>query len=530
MLVSYAVLTPSDSSAQAKYVAKPNAVLLETYFSEALLCTPFLPLSSESLKKDLNITQSWRQTTKPVELYLKQLAPKSSQERDRLPDTAISFKAYGVNFDRYNLIMAYGLLAVTASSESGDLQALLKSLSQRGYTFKLQSDTKNQLITTTNESYVASKKINYNQDLVITVSRGQHLIRGFIDKSGLTISCTGKELSSEEVGQRYGIPSHWDIQKIAREKKQMPSEWADRIIASGFAEPMTALADYLYLTPLQVDQILKSDTAGLGVRFVVNAEQKLTEEQIDNLIESKHTDVIRVMVQRRFSQLSEAHKVKLHADPIGSHYLQLRTSKSYALADLKRQLTAETSSNIRPNLYDLNAAGQLQGRVADYLLLHPRGAVRQHFTMDYPVPLTVDQIEIALKDTIPGVRIGVLRRSDLSITRAQYDAGINHPDKDLRFWYGQRKEHLPTAEQLESGLTDIDGPTKRGWVLDKRISLTESQIQRAKADPVTADLFPAPTIKINLPRRSNDPPCGGTDYFGRSLTADAPCDSSGVQR
>lgn len=108
--------------------------------------------------------------------------------------------------------------------------------------------------------------------------------------------------------------------------------------------------------------------------------------------------------------------------------------------------------------------------------------MRRDLTIGSAFNYNAAQKERILQDPDHSVQIGLLRRKDVQFTDAQVARGINHPDEDLAFSYQQVKGYVPTAEQIEIGLTSSNAPTRAGWALNESITITSSQAQRGLAD------------------------------------------------
>jgi hypothetical protein len=118
----------------------------------------------------------------------------------------------------------------------------------------------------------------------------------------------------------------------------------------------------------------------------------------------------------------------------------------------------------------------------DIVVTRGSPAIKTWMTMENPLNYTSAQIDALLRDPVAAVQIGVLRRQEVQITRAQYDQGVNHSNENLAFWYRMRDEFVPSAEQIEKGLSSPDETTRRGWVLGKHYHLTDSQVARVWQD------------------------------------------------
>ncbi len=239
---------------------------------------------------------------------------------------------------------------------------------------------------------------------------------------------------------------------------------------------MREIGSYPWLDSAQVERLIALKLPQVNVRLIFNKAVKLDSKQLDDFLTGRHWQVLTSLVAHRWDSLTAEQQSVLLKDPNSAQRAALRAGGQLALDALATIVAKDDLSGLQGYLYsNPNPSAQ-----AVDLVLEKGGAqLRSFMSMNSKVMYTPGQIDRMLRDPEHDVKIGVLRRKELAITREQFTQGVNHPNNDIAFWYRMREEYVPTADEIEKGLSNPDAPTRRGWLFDKRYKITAAQVDRA---------------------------------------------------
>lgn len=305
-----------------------------------------------------------------------------------------------------------------------------------------------------------------------------------VSPGGASMWCTLETPTNAEVLKELGVPSIAEVRRILG-SGQPEKSWIDNIINNGDPRLLAAIADYRLLEADQVEKLLSSSSPEVLSRLIANSQIQLSSAQVDRLIAAGIPTVLRSLVTRKFTSLTPEQQATLRESPITRRDATLRSGGSYAISRLRKMLEKDDESGLSYFVW----TDPLSVEIVDTILEYGSPSMRRHLAMNSKFMYTPDQIEAMLADSEQNVVIGVLRRKDLSITRAQFDRGIDSPSPTVAFWYRLRDEFSPTAKQVEDGLTASDASTRSSWAIDLRYTPTPEQTRRALKDPELAAAF-----------------------------------------
>lgn len=288
--------------------------------------------------------------------------------------------------------------------------------------------------------------------------------------------------TSAKDAQALGLEPISEVQRVIDTNAAKPPAWGNAIIASGSKQRVRILAGYAQLTAEQISGLLAAQDDAITRVLITSSNTKLSTSQLDALIASP--DWASEVALARLGQLSPAQRSRVMTliSPAASDILTLREPGAAADARLMR-IIAQGDTQAVLNAFRQHS--QPNNDHIDRVLASNSAELRREFTLNIKFKPTPAQIERVLNDPDPGVRIGLLRRKDVVIPDALISQGVNHPNKNLQFWYLARESYKPTPAEIEIGLTSLDTPTRRGWLLRENISLTQAQINRAFDDQQT---------------------------------------------
>lgn len=305
-----------------------------------------------------------------------------------------------------------------------------------------------------------------------------------VNPGGASVLCTLETPTNAEVERELGVPSLAEVRRILG-SGQPEKSWLDKIINNGDPGLLAAIADYRLLDADQVTKLLSSANPEVVSRLIANSQIQLSSAQVDRLIAAGMPAVLRSLVTNKFRSLTPEQQAVLRESPITRRDATLRSGGPAALSLLREMLEKDDESGLNRFVW----TDALSVEMVDTVLKFGSPSMRKHLAMNSKFMYTPEQIETMLTDAEEGVAMGVLRRRDLIITRAQFDRGINSTSPQLVFWYHGRNEFSPTAMQVEEGLTASHVPTRRGWAFDTRYAPTPEQTRRALKDREIAAAF-----------------------------------------
>jgi hypothetical protein len=459
---------------------KPSATQIERAITSLLLC-------DWMDKKPQAVAQ--QQETQAVLDYIHSQRDPNAQDDGRLQGR---FQALGVTFDAVDLFAGQGGAFAMGWTTQGSMQTIAKALEQRGYTLVPKSLPVGRLRTVAGFEAVSitpSRQIS----VVLSPGRGSFAPNSW-EPEGVTLSCGLTSPSAEHTEKAIGVPTTLAIQGVVQKGERKPKEWVDNIIAKGFAETIEAVSGYRWLEASQVNTLLGRNQPTVDKRLAYNKGISLSPEQIQMLLDRNNAEVLRALVQGRIDALSAEQRTKLKANPATQEAVLLRSSPAEALLAFERIVNSGDRNRVNSAMY---ALPNVSNEMVDLLIDKGTPDMRYDLSMQSKHAYTPQQVDKLLRDPNPSVKVGVLRRDEVPITRQQYDAGINHTDSSLAFWYRAREEHMPSAAQIELGLTSPDAPTRAGWIFDKRVTLTEAQTKRALNDPsLFVPVLARPEVKL----------------------------------
>jgi hypothetical protein len=212
-----------------------------------------------------------------------------------------------------------------------------------------------------------------------------------------------------------------------------------------------------------------------------NKNAALSVQQIDQIIRAGEKGELLVLISTRYDTLNAQQREQLATQPVAAPYMTVRAGDREAVRLLTKLIKDGDDGQFSEMLSFFPA---LNNEMVYLILRSGTPKMRSNLTMSSAFNYNAEQKELILQDPDRSVQIGLLRRKDVQFTDAQMVRGINHRDRNLAFWYRQVQGYAATVEQIETGLTASDAPTRAGWALDKRISITRSQAQRGLADPL----------------------------------------------
>jgi hypothetical protein len=459
---------------------KPSAAQIERAITSMLLCDWMDTDAANS---------TVRQENQAVMDYIEQQRSANAPNDGRLEGR---FTALGVTFDEIDLFAGQGGAFAMGWTTTGSMETIAAALKQRGLMLKPKTMPVGRVRTV---QALQSISITPNRQITVVVAPGRGSFAPNVwEPEGVTLSCSLTGPSEEQTEKAIGVPTTLAIQGVVQKGERKPKEWVDNIIAKGFAETIEAVSGYLWLEASQVNILLGRNQPEVDKRLAYNKGISLSPEQIQMLLDRNNAEVLRALVQGRIDALSAEQRTKLKANPATQEAVLLRSSPAEALLAFERIVNSGDRNRVNSAMY---ALPNVSNEMVDLLIDKGTPDMRYDLSMQSKHAYTPQQVDKLLRDPNPSVKVGVLRRDEVPITRQQYDAGINHTGSSLAFWYRAREEHMPSAAQIELGLTSPDAPTRRGWVFDKRVTLTEAQTRRALNDPsLFVPVLARPEVKL----------------------------------
>ena len=292
---------------------------------------------------------------------------------------------------------------------------------------------------------------------------------------GITVMCFSEKTSAENA-KKLGVIPLTEIQAVLKTGETKPTTWADSIIASGSMQRLRLLAAYSQLTSQQINALLVAADREVVGQMIINKAVLLTPQQLDALANNpEHIDSLAL---HRFAQLDAPQSAKVMARVSAQTKDMLILRKRDAQADA-RLMQIISVGNQQTIIAAVSQYGMPSQQHIDRLLSSPDALLRRAAILNIKFAPTPEQLLRIFNDTDAGVRIGMLRRDDVTLSPSLILLAIDHPDKNVQTAYQGRLDYVATTAEIETGLSDADAPKRRGWLMRKNITLTQAQVDRA---------------------------------------------------
>jgi len=391
----------------------------------------------------------------------------------------ISFSTFGVNFTTINVGGGgdVGGAFSFAWSATGNVDELANALRAQG--FQLISENLNfgggQL-----QPVLTATKVTTLQKQQWIVSKGEIFTgKKSAELSGVTLACTTSVPTDAEAQAATGLPSTRSILRKVSAGEKIPKDVIDQFIQRGWPNAVQSLAGYQWLDADQIAALLANNLPKVRQRLLNNKDAMLTNVQIDKIIHADEQHDLLVLISSRYAALNATQREQLAQRPSTAPYMTVRAG-DVAAVELLTELIKEGDGGQFALMLSYFPA--LNNSVVNLILHSGTPEMRSNLTRNSAFTYNAEQKEAILQDPDRNVQIGLLRRKDVQLTDAQVARGINHPDKDLAFLYRQGKSYVPTAEEIETGLTTLDAGVRARLAQNERIAITPLQAQRGLAD------------------------------------------------
>jgi hypothetical protein len=261
----------------------------------------------------------------------------------------------------------------------------------------------------------------------------------------------------------------------------VPVRLLDKAVKDPSRMVRAALGGYPFLEPVHVKALLQGKDAESLSMLVANSRVNFDQDDVDAVLNLKSTSLNRLLISVRKPSLTQQQIDRLASsdDPLTRFFV----AQNYGVGSVAQALTALIE---RGNEGDVHRAvlsfKEMPEPLVNLLLNHANPAMRRQVAMHGKFKPTAEQLEKALNDEDPQVRIGILRRRDVALSAEQINQGINHPDQNVAFWYRTRDDFKPTPEQIETALSSPDPITRRSYASMQQFVPTAEQIERGLAD------------------------------------------------
>ena len=388
-------------------------------------------------------------------------------------------RALGTQFDLLSVAGAQGGAYLSLQGARASQDAVLKHFAAQNRPFALATGP--EAPSQSSERRWMRTEVGPDYTLIFIVQDSVGEFEAVKRTPGASAYCLVGETSAKDA-QALGLETIREVQRVIDSNAAKPPAWGNAIIASGSKQRMRILAGYARLTAEQISGLLAAQDDAVTRVLITSSNTKLSTSQLDTLI--ANPDWVSAVALARLGQLSPAQRSQVTAliSPAASDILTLREPGAAADALLMRIID---QGNTQAVLNALREHARPNSDHINRILASNSAELRREFTLNIKFKPTPAQIEHIMNDPDPGVRIGLLRRKDVAIPDALISKGVNHPDKNLQFWYLANGSYKPTPAEIEIGLTDLDTPTRRGWLLREKITLTQAQINRSFDDKQT---------------------------------------------
>ena len=390
-----------------------------------------------------------------------------------------SFRALGTLFDSLSVAGAEGGAYLSLQGAQASLESILKHFAAQNLPFALAIGA--DAPTQSGMRRWMRTKVGPDNTLVLMVQEGVGEFEDDKRTPGASAYCVVGETSAKDA-QALGLEPIYEVQRVIDNNVAKPPAWGNAIIASASKRRMRILASYTQLTPDQVSGLLAARDGAVTRVLIESFNTKLSATELDTLI--SNPAYASAVALTRLGQLSaeQRRKIMTLISPATRDILTLREPSAAADALLIRIIDQNDTQAV---LNAFRQHTQPNNEHINRILASPSAELRREFTLSIKFSPTRAQIERIMNDPDPGVRIGLLRRKDVAIPDALISKGVNHLDKSLQFWYLANGSYKPTPSEIEIGLTNLDVPRRRGWLLRDKITLTQAQINRAFDDKQT---------------------------------------------
>ena len=446
---------------------KPAPLQINQFFGQLLLCD----MSGASISAK---SQSERDA---VLTYINDNLLSSSKNEG---PTRVDFSAFGVNFT--SIFVGGGGDGAGAStgsfaySDTGTVDTLVKALRAHGLLLGAENmDVGARQL----QQVLTATKITTDDKHQWIVAKGEIYSVKDTNLKGVTLTCLTSSPTDAEVQAATGLPSARSISRRVLAGENIPKDVIDQVIQRGGPNAVQYLAGYQSLDTDQIAALIAYKRSAITRRLLNNKRASLSAHQVNQLIDADELPELLALIATRYEALNAAQREQLARRSSVAPYMTVRAGDAAAVELLTRLIKDGDGGRFSQLLAYFPA---LNDAVVNLILNSGTPTMRTALTMNSAFNYNAEQKEAILLDADRAVQIGLLRRKDVKLTTEQVARGINHPDKDLAFWYRQVKGYAPTAEQIEIGLTSSDAPTRAGWALNERIALMPSQAQRGLAD------------------------------------------------
>jgi len=268
--------------------------------------------------------------------------------------------------------------------------------------------------------------------------------------------------------------------ELYKNKTRLSDDIVNRIMADRSRPVRLSITRYVYLSDRQIHELLKSGDRGAVWGLLQNPAFDLNDEHVTDILQLHVPELDRKIAQSATLSREQIQQLAAAADPETRLWIAYR----YKVGSLTDSFAPLISSGNKHGVFQiLSSLKPIPGQIVDMVLGHPDAELRTRLTMDGNFTPTPAQVERILRDPVPDVRIGLLRRRDVSISPQLLNEGINDHNENLAFWYRNHRDFLPTAEQTEEALSSPDIMKRRSYALMDKIKVSPAQIERGLKDP-----------------------------------------------
>jgi hypothetical protein len=414
---------------------------------------------------------SWEQTTNYINNQIKSF---NNQEQGA-KSTHFQIDAYGTQFQQ--IAMVFGVVAVWTPENK--TKVLENNLAKLGLQF-----TDGEFIDFESNKPISgrlAKRINPPAKTNIYIFDKPLSSLGFKNLSyGTSIVCVTEPASEQEILEMTGFPSAKTL-SIRLYKEALEDTLINQIIQKGGKDLKQVIAEHSALNQAQIEALYGSGDVEIVNALLSNPKITLSTEQIDKIVKGPAQYDRFKLISTHFLQLnpSQIALLKQSSNAQMNDAIAMKQGGHDALNVLNRYFSSNKNDD---EISWLLSYGTFDDAIVDLILNKGSTGVRERLTMDSNYPYNQSQVERILQDRSPSVQIGLLRRKDVHLTEVQIDRGLKLDDSSLTFWYQQRMT-IPTPEQIDSGLTNQDIPTRRSWAFEKKFRVTHQQAMRGLEDP-----------------------------------------------
>lgn len=227
---------------------------------------------------------------------------------------------------------------------------------------------------------------------------------------------------------------------IYANRTRLPENVIERIWRDSAKVVRNSVLRYPYLNERQIDSILRSgDMAAIHGLTHQDHWPRLTESHLSQLIALRRVTLDRRMAETAKLSPALVQQLARNDDPETALWLAYRygsgSGNGSVAGHMEKLIATGDPSRIKHIVW---AMKPIPSELVDLVLRHPDATVRSHLTTNGNFQPTAAQVDLILQDPDRDVQIGLLRKSEIPISREQLSKGINHADKNLAFWYRHR--------------------------------------------------------------------------------------------